>query len=46
MDDFGKSFLCYNVLHSDSNKAQKIKSKRKVVMLKTAADFLGNLTSN
>ena len=45
-------FLCDNVLHIDSNKAQKkkkkkrIKSKRQLVMFKVAVEFFGNLTSN
>ena len=42
VDDLGKSFLCHNVLHSDSSKAQK--QLNQIVnwkMFRIMVDYLG-----
>ena len=47
VDDIGK-YLCYNLLHSDSNKAQKeLNQNVNRKMFRITVDYLGgNLTSN
>ena len=42
VDDLGKSFLCHNVLHSDSNKAQKeLNQNVNWKMFRITVDYLG-----